>query len=118
LLHEQERWPNIAHTGLVGGRLLIYRPDATFADALAHDETFGFFDKWDAPPWDTWVWYEDQASFVGCSVVEGYLVCWIPDVFEELAEAGIEAQPYGAIVWADQAEAPFLSQLRKAKLMD
>jgi hypothetical protein len=99
---------------IVSGRLLVYQPDASFADALAQYQTQGFFDEWDAPPWDTWIWYEQlgRLSQLGHYVSEGYLISWIPEMFQELAQKGIDVQPYGAIVWANQVDTPFLNQLK------
>ena len=42
---------------LGGGRLLIYFPNSDLACGAAEQETAGFFDINNVPPWDTWVTY-------------------------------------------------------------
>jgi hypothetical protein len=42
-------------SGLSGGRLLIYFPNHDLACGAAEQETAGFFDVNNVPPWDTWV---------------------------------------------------------------
>src|SRR5919106_6950828 len=42
---------------LGGGRLLIYFPNGDLACGAAEQQTDGFFDVNNVPPWDTWVLY-------------------------------------------------------------
>ncbi len=39
------------------GRLLMFYPYESLCDGAARQSSGGFFDKWNIPPWDTWVWY-------------------------------------------------------------
>ena len=93
--------------GLADGGLLVYQPDASFAEALACDETGGFFDKVDAPPWDTWIWYLESEAMVDTRIAEaGLLISWVPPVFREIAQDGIDIQPYGGLAWAEKVDIP------------
>ncbi len=114
LLHNEGESLSTSRTHLMRGRLLVYQPDASFADSLADDQTGGFFDRWDAPPWDTWAWYEKYGSIsaLGTNVAEGYLISWIPPEFERLAQEGIDVHPFGAIAWASHVDTPFINTLR------
>jgi hypothetical protein len=40
---------------LLGGRLMVYFPDAALADGAAEVQSRGFFDVHNTPPWDTWI---------------------------------------------------------------
>jgi hypothetical protein len=42
---------------LQGGRLLIFEPDMTVFDGASENASQGYFDIYDVPPFDTWVWY-------------------------------------------------------------
>ena len=69
-------------------------------------KTNGFFDRWDAPPWDTWIWYGELGHIINVpanKAIEVILVSWIPPVFLELAQAGINAHPFSAINWIEEA---------------
>ena len=70
---------------LGGGRLLVYFPDGDLACGAAEQQTEGFFDINNVPPWDTWVAYlHDEERDIN-SVETNYLVAWIPPEFVELA---------------------------------
>ncbi len=71
------------------GRLLLYDARETVSDGAAEALSNGFFDVEDAPPWDTWFWYED-----------GTIFCWVPDSLVPYAQAGIDVNPVNCIRWA------------------
>lgn len=78
--------------GLGGGRLLIYFPEVNLCCGAAEQETSGFFDVDNVPPWDTWVTYfHDQQ--------DEYLIAWIPPAFVRLADQGIKCNPEECIQW-------------------
>jgi len=71
-------------------RLLIYEPLETVDDGAADAASKGFYDLHDAPPWDTWFLYADQAIF-----------CCVPEFAIPRAQDGIDANPVDCIHWAD-----------------
>ena len=85
---------------LSGGRLLLYFPDEETADGVAEEQTSGFFDIHDAPPWDTWVAMLDDAP----GARGPYLVAWIPPIFLARAQAGIDVNAMDCIAWLDDCD--------------
>lgn len=78
------------------GRLLAYFPDLNLFDGAAEDETRGFFDVENVPPWDTWtgLFHDDD----GVGDLSVYLVSWVPLVFLETVQRGIDVTPRSASV--------------------
>lgn len=74
------------------GRLLLYYPHETLSDGAAWQITSGYFDDWNMPPWDTWIWYGQMTG-------GEYLLSWVPGPFVELVSAGIWANPEECIQW-------------------
>lgn len=102
-------------TSLAKGRLLVYWPNGNLADGASANETNGFFDVDNIPPWDTWVayFYESGQS----NYQSNYLVSWIPEVFIELASSGIEVNPEQCISWLDEVkDSPILRLLQEAAI--
>ena len=101
---------------LRGGRLLAYFPDAELSDGAAELETAGFFDSFNAPPWDTWVaLFEDPTALDSSYRV--YLVAWIPPVFLDTASRGIAVNPESCIVWLADVETRLTAELRARQLL-
>ena len=94
------------------GRLLIYFPDAELSDGVAEQETAGYFDVYNAPPWDTWVgMFADPPPPRG-SGYDKYLVAWVPQSFLDLAGAGIEVNPEQSIDWLGSTSVSLVTRLR------
>jgi len=70
------------------GRMLIYVPEENVADGASEAVSSGFFDLYDAPPWDTWVAYSDRT-----------LLAWVPPQLIGLAQSGIDVNPVDCIHW-------------------
>lgn len=95
---------------LCGGRLLAYFPDEELSDGIAEIESKGFFDIYNAPPWDTWIGYfEDKSYFAKSS--RNYLLAYVPPKIVGLADAGIEVNPEECIQWLDQASVQLARRL-------
>jgi len=94
--------PQIVDDPLTAGQLLVYFPDAELADGAAEQETAGFFDVNNAPPWDTWVGFFHDSSAPDSSCAR-YLVAWIPDQFISLAQKGIDVNPERCIEWLEDS---------------
>jgi len=78
----------------LGGRLLLYEPDRDLAHGIEEEETRGYVDVNNVPPWETWVAYifEPEAN---------YLLSWVPRQFISLVSAGINVSPEKAFRWLD-----------------
>jgi hypothetical protein len=110
--------------GLGGGRLLAYFPDDNLADGVAEAESGGFLDVNNIPPYDTWVWMvRNIRSFNYSDGAEGemeadYLVAWVPPIFVELANRGIDVNPEGCILWvSDLGDDAFVQSLQRLQLV-
>ena len=78
---------------LTQNKLLLYFPLETVHDGAAEAASRGFYDIEDAPPWDTWFLYENDAVF-----------CCVPEPAISAAQAGIDANPVDCIHWANWSE--------------
>ena len=100
------------------GRLPVSCPDVDIRCGNVEAETTTFFDFIATPPWDTWVAFLDRLADESELTVEPQqrldatgarsdlilqpcLLAWIPAAFEDLAQRGIEADPYGCLTWLD-----------------
>jgi hypothetical protein len=72
------------------GRLLIYYPAENVSDGASKYASNGFYDPFDAPPWDLWVSYDS-----------GELISWVPNALVTLAQDGMDANIVDCIKWAD-----------------
>lgn len=78
-----------------GGLLLVYFPTPPHSRGAARAASQGYFDAHDAPPWDTWTAYIEEAD-------RSYLVSWVPPQALGLANAAIEVAPK-SLAWLEQA---------------
>lgn len=74
--------------GQGGGRILVYVPAENVADGASEGASSGFFDLYDAPPWDVWVAYSG-----------GTLAAWVPSQLIGLAQSGIDVNAVDCIRW-------------------
>lgn len=88
------------------GRFLVYFPDADLCDGAAAAASEDFFDDYNCPPLGTWIGYFDDATDETDAdpSYSGYLLCWVPEQFAELADAGVKANPEACIRWLDESE--------------
>jgi len=56
--------PPVVSEGPGQGRMLIYVPEENVADGASEAASSGFFDLYDAPPWDIWVAYSNRTLLV------------------------------------------------------
>ena len=83
---------------LLGGKMMVYFPDRNLCDGAAEQETNGFFDVFNIPPWDTWVGYfEDRPGRKDSD--DSYLLAYVPKEFVELANDGMIVNPEKCILW-------------------
>jgi hypothetical protein len=110
---------------LCGGRLVAFDPEATLSDGVANQDSEGFFDDDNCPPYDTWVLYVYEEAY-GRSFIpprpqkwesfESYLVAWVPPWFLERVDWGIAVNPEVCIMWLDEMDTPFAQALRERGL--
>ena len=95
---------------LVGGRLLCYFPDATLCDGAAEQESDGFFDVYNSPPWDTWIGYfcDGTDSNIACN---NYLLAYVPKELVLLAADGILVNPEECIRWLEDTDVKLRSRI-------
>jgi hypothetical protein len=90
---------------------------------VAEQETNGFFDANNVPPYDTWVWMVRNVRTFDCSdgaageMEANYLVAWVPPDFVALASAGIDVNPEKCIRWLDTLGDDFVRSLRRLNLL-
>jgi hypothetical protein len=102
---------------LAGGRLMINFPNNDLACGAAEQETAGFFDVNNVPPWDTWVTYfQDQQQNID-SFDNEYLIAWIPPAFVDLANEGINVNPEQCIMWLSDTSVELAKVLRAQSLL-
>lgn len=85
--------------GLSRSKLLIYFPLETVDDGAAEAASSGFYDLQDAPPWDTWILFADDAIF-----------CCVPEFAVPYAQDGIDANPVDCIHWASWSKLARIQQ--------
>lgn len=81
-----------------GGRLLRYNPNETVLDGTSETSSKGFFDVYDAPPWDLWVGWLNPKNR------SGLVICWVPEPLIPAAQAGIDVNPMDCINWLESLE--------------
>jgi hypothetical protein len=76
------------------------------ADGASEHASGGYFDVFDTPPWDTWVWYVDDTPTLdhpndqteGVRRVD-FLIAWVPPVMIAWVEHGIAVNPMECLGW-------------------
>jgi len=91
LLRQHDAHPKFISSELAGGKLLIYEPDYNVDDGSSQEQSKGYFDGKDAPPWDTWVCY-----------FECQLISWVPPALLDLVQAGIATNPVDCIRFVEE----------------
>jgi hypothetical protein len=81
-----------------GGRLMVYFPDGDLCDGAAEQETSGFFDVFNVPPWETWVGYFEESPGRKGSY-DSFLLAYVPQCLINLADAGMNVNPEECILW-------------------
>ena len=84
------------HPGLQAGRLLLVDYNVTNHNEATEDESDGFFDWADNPPWDLWVGeFGDK------------LICWIPSKFVDVVQRSMAVECMDMLHWIDQNDESF-----------
>jgi len=100
---------------LRGGRLLAVLQDWSLAEGACQVESRCFFDVFDTPPWDTWVWYFPDSGD-GRKPSSDCLLAWVPPSRLQDVEMGIPVSSTECVVWASDLRGPIAGILRDAGL--
>jgi hypothetical protein len=108
LLYQRQKSKNVdTMPNFNGGEMLVYFPDQNLSDGYAELVSKGFYDVENVPPYDTWVAFFDDGPKVADRSLRRYLLCFVPQRFIELAEAGIDGNPEQCIQWLGQTHTQF-----------
>lgn len=105
--YELEKLEKKPTNNLSSGRILVYEPDSNIFDGLSENETNGYFDVNDCPPWDTWVGY----------ILFGenrYVLSWVPKSVVPLVDAGFEVNCVECFYWLSTVNEPWAKELNNA----
>jgi hypothetical protein len=105
---------------LAGGRLLVYNPDESTSDGVAHDATQGFITGCNEPAWDTWIAYVMGDSVSGTPYYhpfDSYLLSWVPDPLIEMVQGSMDRNSDDCHHWVNGLDSAFIRQLRQAALI-
>ena len=94
---------------LMGGRMLVMRPDYTLSDGLSYQLTNGFFDIDNFPPPMLTAALVDCPEFVenanGIYLRQGfYILSYIPKSFISMVQKAIDTNPEECILWLEDEE--------------
>jgi hypothetical protein len=103
----RERHQDLIAPEIKSGKLLCFYPLNSLADGAAEQESDGFFNTYNDPPWDCWscLLIEPGSSAVSDS---GVLVSWVPGRLVNKVNEGIRANPEGCLEWAQDSVNPFV----------
>ena len=88
------------------GRLFAFLPLLTLFDGVSEDETEGFIDETNTPPWDTWV-----------TMIDDVLISWIPPSMIQRVQSAIVCNAEECIAWLSDLQRPFVNDLRQNQLV-
>jgi hypothetical protein len=91
LLRQRDAHSKFISSDLAGGKLLVCEPDDNFDDGASQEQSKGYFDGKDTPPWDTWICYFDRQ-----------LISWVPPSLLDLVQAGIANNFVDCIRFAEE----------------
>jgi uncharacterized protein (TIGR02996 family) len=118
-------------TGLGGGRLLLFDPDAAVGERSGRLTSDGFIDTYLAPAWDTWLAYFDdgaeghrrahahwEAEWIVRRKVEpvpypSYLVAWVPPGLVAAVDRDRTVNARPSLEWAECVDCELSTRLRK-----
>lgn len=83
----------------ISGRLLVYFPDARLGDGSSDTASKDFFDVHYAPPCGTWFGYFEDDGGDPHSGTTTYLLAWVPRLFVNHAQQGIDFSRGGRLAW-------------------
>jgi uncharacterized protein (TIGR02996 family) len=116
---------------LAGGRLLLFDPDLTHSDSDARLRSDGFIDAYQAPAWDTWLFYFDdgaeghrrahshwEAEWIMRRQLlpvpyPSYLAVWVPPALVPAVDWAVNASARPSINWVENVDCELTMRLRE-----
>lgn len=92
------------------GRVLYYQYESSTRDTGAPHFSKGFFNLDDAPPWDSWIYYNAEPG-------HSFLLSWVPCALIEIANQGLLSNSDQCICWASKIDTEFTRLLKSNGLL-
>jgi uncharacterized protein (TIGR02996 family) len=123
--------PEETATDLAGGRLVLFAPDRAHGDGAARLNSGGYFDAYQAPAWDTWLFYFDEGAAgrrrahthwehewilrrkVLPVAFASYLVAWVPPALVRAVDRARDVPGVPCLEWAENVECDLTVRLRE-----
>jgi len=90
------------------GRLLAVLPGISLSHGFSYDETGGFIDRHEIPPWDSWVAYFEH---------DGVLVTWVPPQLVSAVQCAIDCNAEGSLLWATNLSGGQIAEWKERGLL-
>ena len=106
--------PILDKINLQGGSLVVFLADHACAwDGIAEIESRGYFDYFEYPPWDSWVYFvsRNDMEVAGSKKASTHLIAWVPPQFTNPVEVAIpQNNDYALMTLKDAKELfPYLT---------
>ena len=105
--HALEDQKEQACSDLSGGRILVYEPDMNIFDGISEEETKGYVDVNDCPPWDTWVGYVASGDI-------RWVLSWVPSAAVSLINEGAEVNCTDCFYWLSELDTSWAKEIMRA----
>jgi len=123
--------PDVPASDLTGGRLLLFEPEWASGDGTARLYSDSFFDEYQAPPWDTWVFYFDDGDAgrhrvhrhwedewilrrkVLPAAFASYLVAWVPPPLVQAVDWACDISGRKSAEWLENVDCDLSIRLRE-----
>ena len=117
LMQSVRRSPHSAKDYQSKGRLLAFQCATSLHDGSSQYSSEGLFDLVDSPPWDTWILFATDGyvtePFSPYVEDEGYLISWVPSIFTDLAQKGIDVNTTECLKWVVDINTPLAIKLKE-----
>lgn len=107
-LLKQYAEPVNPRTSLRQGRLLAVFPTISLSHGFSYDDTGGFIDWHEIPPWDSWVAFLDAPAV---------LITWVPPQLASAVQCAIDCNAEDSLQWAVDVKEEGVAQLKDAGLV-
>ncbi len=116
---------------LAGGRLVLFAPDRAQGDGAMRLNSGGYFDVYQAPAWDTWLFYFDEGAAgrrrtqthwehewilrrkVLPLAFASYLVAWVPPGLIQAVDRARDVPGVPCLEWAENVDCELTARLRE-----
>jgi hypothetical protein len=112
LFKQVNKYPIQPAKNLSGGRLVICDVEMSVWDGASEQASNSFFDVYDAPSWDVWLFCLPETDVRGQHYSS--FMAWVPPAYLTFVGKGIDVNPVANIVWAENSDSSFIQTLREA----